>query len=109
MLNVTIEDENDNSPAFDRHFYQGSIEKGSGPGTEVRLTNLIKVTDPDLGDAVKMQLLGKKMIWENVLYMNEKCFVQRPWQRNVRPQLKRRTSLSHQESGICGFVERGEE
>ncbi|TRY81168.1 hypothetical protein TCAL_09282 [Tigriopus californicus] len=58
-IHIEVEDDNDNSPAFDRHIYQGSIEKSAAPGTPVNLGNVVKVTDPDLNDRIQLQLLGK--------------------------------------------------
>ena len=49
-------DENDNSPSFDRHIYQGSIQENSLPGTEIALGSPLKVTDPDVNDIIKLQV-----------------------------------------------------
>ena len=59
VVQVKIEDENDNSPSFDKHIYQGSINEDAEPGTTVLLDNTIKVYDPDQGDDSRLQLLGK--------------------------------------------------
>ena len=59
QIRVNVLDENDNSPAFDRHIYQGSIYRSPKHGSFVNLGNLIKVNDPDLGDKIELKLLGK--------------------------------------------------
>ena len=51
-----MEDENDNSPSFDRHIYQGSIRENSPPGTEVILGSVLKVQDPDINDIVRLRV-----------------------------------------------------
>ena len=59
---VEVSDENDNSPAFDRHIYQGSVRRGdlnAGRAVRVDLGHRVRVTDPDLGDEIAMKLLGK--------------------------------------------------
>ena len=59
---VEVSDENDNSPAFDRHIYQGSVRRGdlnAGRAVEVDLGHRVRVADPDLGDEIALNLLGK--------------------------------------------------
>ena len=56
QVKVTVEDENDNSPSFDRHIYQGSIRENSPPGTEVILGSVLKVQDPDINDIVTLRV-----------------------------------------------------
>lgn len=59
-VNVTVEDENDNSPAFDRRFYQGTVRADAAGGDEVDMGGgPVAVGDGDLDDRVEMQLLGK--------------------------------------------------
>ena len=53
---IKVEDENDNSPSFDRHIYQGSIQENSLPGTELALGSVLQVSDPDINDVVKLQV-----------------------------------------------------
>ncbi len=57
-MKVKVEDENDNSPAFDRHIYQGRVGARAEPGATVSGA-LIRVSDPDLEDRVELKLLGK--------------------------------------------------
>ena len=59
QVRVKVEDENDNSPSFDKHIYQGSIKEDAEPGTNVQLDHVIKVFDPDEDDEARLQLLGK--------------------------------------------------
>ena len=59
VVDVQVEDENDNSPSFDRHIYQGSMKENVASGTQVLLGSGLQVSDPDLNDVVKLQLLGK--------------------------------------------------
>ena len=61
QVKVKVMDENDNSPSFDRHIYQGSIQENSLPGTEIALGSPLKVTDPDVNDIIKLQV-GRKII-----------------------------------------------
>ena len=58
-VKVEVTDVNDNSPSFDKHIYQGSISESAQPGTNVALDHDIKVTDPDMEDQERLQLLGK--------------------------------------------------
>lgn len=56
---VEVTDENDNSPSFDRHIYQGSIKQTdliAGRQEEVDLGHRIRVTDPDLRDEIAMKV-----------------------------------------------------
>ncbi len=54
---MTIEDDNDNSPSFDRHIYQGTLARSADPGTEVSLgENLIHVTDADFQDKINLKV-----------------------------------------------------
>ena len=57
QVKVKVEDENDNSPSFDRHIYQGSIQENSPPGTEVILGSVLKVQDPDINDIVRLRVI----------------------------------------------------
>ena len=66
QVKVTVEDENDNSPSFDRHIYQGSIRENSPPGTEVILGSVLKVQDPDINDIVTLR----------VSYLPKQCWMQ---------------------------------
>ena len=56
-----MEDENDNSPAFEQHIYQGNVPENSPVGTEVLLSKKIMAQDPDLEDAdgLNIQIYGK--------------------------------------------------
>lgn len=49
QVNVTIEDENDNPPSFDRDRYEGYVKENSPAGSEIRLDYPIKVHDSDVG------------------------------------------------------------
>ena len=64
-VKVEVTDVNDNSPSFDKHIYQGSISESAQPGTNVALDHEIKVTDPDLEDQARLQLLGKVLFSRN--------------------------------------------
>ena len=59
QVRVKVLDENDNSPSFDKHIYQGSIKEDAEPGTKVQLDHNITVADPDEDDESRLQLLGK--------------------------------------------------
>jgi protocadherin Fat 4 len=59
QVRVRVDDENDNSPSLDKHIYQGSIKEDAPPETPVDLDNPINVSDTDLNDEVRLQLLGK--------------------------------------------------
>lgn len=48
-MNITVEDENDNPPVFDRQWYEGSIEENSPPGTEVKMEIPLRIHDADTG------------------------------------------------------------
>ena len=54
-------DENDNSPTFEQHVYQGHIPENSNVGTKVILARKITAVDPDISDknGVKLELHGK--------------------------------------------------
>lgn len=56
QINVIVEDENDNSPKFERSNYVGIISENSPLGTEVLLNNLIIVNDADAGKNAEFQL-----------------------------------------------------
>lgn len=56
QINVIVEDENDNSPKFERTNYFGIISENSALGTEVLLNNLIFVNDADAGKNAEFQL-----------------------------------------------------
>ena len=60
-MQVTVEDINDNKPAFEDHVYQGHIPENSATGTEVSLSKRILATDPDLADVdkVNIEIYGK--------------------------------------------------
>ena len=61
---ITVTDVNDNSPSFDRHIYQGSISRNARVGTKIGLgKNVIRVTDPDLGDKIEMKVRFQKEIF----------------------------------------------
>lgn len=49
QVNITVEDENDNPPVFDRQWYEGSIEENSPPGTEVKMEIPLRIHDADTG------------------------------------------------------------
>ncbi|XP_014239374.1 cadherin-89D [Cimex lectularius] len=49
QVHVTVEDENDNAPMFDRNWYEGHIREDCRVECEVRLDHIIRVTDPDKG------------------------------------------------------------
>lgn len=49
QVNVTVEDENDNPPVFERQWYEGRVEENALPGTEVKLENPLKIQDADAG------------------------------------------------------------
>lgn len=49
QVNITVEDENDNPPVFDRQWYEGSIEENSPPGSEVKLETPLRIHDADAG------------------------------------------------------------
>ena len=53
--------ENDNSPTFEQHIYQGHIPENSKVGTKVMLAKKIVALDPDITDrnGVKLELYGK--------------------------------------------------
>ncbi len=56
---VEVADENDNSPAFDRHIYQGSVRQSdleAGRAVQVDLGHRIRVSDPDLGDEIALKV-----------------------------------------------------
>jgi len=57
-VRVKVEDENDNSPSFGRRIYQGSVGRKAEKGDPVKLEKLM-ASDPDLGDEVKLRLMGK--------------------------------------------------
>ncbi len=46
-MNITVEDENDNPPVFDRQWYNGTIEENSLPNSEVKLEIPVKIQDAD--------------------------------------------------------------
>lgn len=46
---MTVEDENDNPPVFERQWYEGRVEENSLPGTEVKLEVPLKIHDADAG------------------------------------------------------------
>ncbi|XP_065213230.1 cadherin-89D isoform X2 [Planococcus citri] len=48
-VNITVEDENDNPPVFERQWYEGRVEENASPGTEVQLEVPLKITDADAG------------------------------------------------------------
>ena len=54
-------DENDNSPVFEQHIYQGHIPENSVIGTKVMLARKIVALDPDVADqkGVRLELYGK--------------------------------------------------
>ena len=57
-----MEDENDNSPTFEQHIYQGNVPENSPIGTEVLLAKKIIAQDPDLDDqegGLTVQIYGK--------------------------------------------------
>ena len=56
-----MKDENDNSPTFEQHIYQGHIPENSKVGTKVMLAKKIVALDPDITDrnGVKLELYGK--------------------------------------------------
>jgi hypothetical protein len=58
---VLVTDENDNSPVFEQHIYQGHIPENSAAGTVVLLAKPILAVDPDSQDkeAVVLELYGK--------------------------------------------------
>ena len=59
QVRVKVQDDNDNSPAFEKHVYQGTIPEDATPGTKVDLDFPLKVIDPDLNDNARLQILGK--------------------------------------------------
>ena len=63
QVKVKVQDENDNSPSFDRHIYQGSILENSPPGTEVVLGSVLKVQDPDVNDIVRLRVSILKSVF----------------------------------------------
>ena len=71
-----VEDENDNSPSFDRHIYQGSIRENSPPGTEVILGSVLKVQDPDIDDIVRLRVsqLSTKLKMHLFYRIKKNCF-----------------------------------
>ena len=78
QVKVTVEDENDNSPSFDRHIYQGSIRENSPPGTEVILGSVLKVQDPDINDIVTLRVSQLSMQLhrcEMQLYTDQENFI----------------------------------
>ena len=56
-----MKDENDNSPVFEQHIYQGHIPENSKVGTKVMLARKVVALDPDISDqnGVKLELYGK--------------------------------------------------
>ena len=56
-----MEDDNDNSPVFEQHIYQGHIPENSKVGTKVMLARKVVALDPDLSDqdGVQLELYGK--------------------------------------------------
>ena len=56
QVRVQVTDENDNSPAFEKHIYQGTISEDAEPGTQVELDFPLKVLDPDLEDDARLQV-----------------------------------------------------
>lgn len=56
QINVIVDDENDNSPHFERKNYVGIISENCELGTEVLLNNLIIVNDADVGKNADFQL-----------------------------------------------------
>ena len=55
---VTVKDLNDNAPRFLNRSYYGSIDEGSGPGSEIHdyhnMPLVIKAVDGDSGDNAKI-------------------------------------------------------
>ena len=47
VLVITVENINDNNPAFERQLYQGSIEENRNVGTTVTMDTSLKAADPD--------------------------------------------------------------
>lgn len=58
---MKVEDDNDNSPVFEQHIYQGHIPENSRVGTEVLLAKRIAASDLDIldKDGVKIEIYGK--------------------------------------------------
>lgn len=57
---MVVLDDNDNSPSFDRHIYQGSVRADARAGDWVDLgQHAVTVTDPDLNDRVLMKVSTK--------------------------------------------------
>ena len=69
-----VEDENDNSPSFDRHIYQGSIQENSPPGTEVILGSVLKVQDPDINDIVRLRV--RKILFQKNFFSSNNINIQ---------------------------------
>ena len=61
QVKVIVLDENDNTPSFVQHIYQGHISENSDAGTKVTLAKDIEAFDPDLEDEnnISIELYGK--------------------------------------------------
>lgn len=49
QVNITVEDENDNPPVFDRQWYDATVEENASPGTEIKMENPLRIQDADTG------------------------------------------------------------
>lgn len=58
-MNITVEDENDNPPAFDRQSYEGRVEENTVPEAEVKLEVPLRIQDPDLGVNAQFMVMLK--------------------------------------------------
>jgi Cadherin domain len=53
---VSVEDENDNAPRFTQKRYVGHISEDAVPNTQVKLDNLVRAMDVDMGNNAKFQI-----------------------------------------------------
>ena len=58
VLVITVENINDNNPAFEKQLYEGSIEENRNAGTGVTMVISLKATDPD-ANWIKYDLSSK--------------------------------------------------
>ncbi len=80
QVRVRVEDENDNSPSFNRHVYRGRVRvgasSGAASGSAAVEGAVVRVSDPDRDDRVDLQVQRGK----------ETCsFFSRPHPRTLNP------------------------
>ena len=56
QVSVSVEDENDNAPRFTQKKYVGHISEDAVPNTQVKLDNLVRAMDIDMGNNAKFQI-----------------------------------------------------